>query len=180
MGRHHPPVFFDYSVKKNMISAHNEGDCPAQEIRLGLGPVSSSCNHRCFAFMKSAKPRQPLSAPAASSRNRRHLPKRALHVTVRRSAVLESTVKLTVNLLLAVVAGATLTKLVPYYQSQRQDLQALQQTLQTVEQENQTLRQDFSRTFDPRQTSSVMQEQSAQSDPRQRTVVWVNPLQSQP
>jgi hypothetical protein len=37
------------------------------------------------------------------------------------------------------------------------------------------LRADFSRSFDPGQAKSVMQEQSHRVDPTQRQVVWQNP-----
>ncbi|MEM9908442.1 MAG: hypothetical protein AAF921_25865 [Cyanobacteria bacterium P01_D01_bin.44] len=109
-------------------------------------------------------------------------PRRSTHkkfstVAVRQSAVLESSVKLTVNLLLAVVAGTTLAKLLPYYQTQRSELQSLQEAVQTAEHSRVSLWDEFSRNFDPQQAPSVMQEHSGKSLATRRAVVLVDPLQ---
>jgi hypothetical protein len=87
---------------------------------------------------------------------------------------------LTVNLLLAVVAGSTLARLIPYYRTQSSELRMQQEAVQVLEQEKLTLWRDFSRNFDPQQASSVMQEQSGQTPANQRTIVWINPLAAEP
>lgn len=124
----------------------------------------------------------PASEPAAvPERPRRSLQRGGVKgfstVAVRQSVVLESSVKLTVNLLLAVVAGMTLAKLMPYYQTQRSELQSLQTAVQTAERSKVLLWEEFSRNFDPKQSPSVMQEHSGKSLSTRRAVVLVDPLQ---
>ncbi|MEO1400054.1 MAG: hypothetical protein AAFV72_02240 [Cyanobacteria bacterium J06635_1] len=110
-------------------------------------------------------------------RPRRSTPRRFSAVAVRQSAVLESSVKLTVNLLLAVVAGTTLAKLVPHYHTQRSELQSLQEAVHIAEQSKISLWDEFSRNFDPQQAPSVMQEHSGKSLSTRRAVVLIDPLQ---
>ncbi|MEM6352431.1 MAG: hypothetical protein AAF766_16870 [Cyanobacteria bacterium P01_D01_bin.14] len=95
---------------------------------------------------------------------------------VRQSTVLEASVKLTVNLLLGVVAASTLARLVPYYRGQSAELSSLQQATHQLSQENQALWAEFSRNFAPEQASQVMQEQSGRQAATQMPVVWVDPL----
>jgi hypothetical protein len=102
--------------------------------------------------------------------------KRKRHASAREAAAIESTVKLSVNLLLAIVAGSTLARLVPHYQNQQTELTSLEQAVDSIEQEKKLLWQDFSRNFDPAQAPAVIQEQSGRHDPSQRTIVWVDPL----
>ncbi|MGB3672410.1 MAG: hypothetical protein WA984_20020 [Phormidesmis sp.] len=103
-------------------------------------------------------------------------PKRQLHVGVRRAIAFESSVKLTVNLLLATVAATTIAKLVPYYQGQQQRLSALQESVTSAAQKNAELRSQFSRNFDPAQAGRIMQEQSGMGYPNQKPVVWIEPI----
>ncbi len=105
-----------------------------------------------------------------------YLPKRQLHVGVRRAIAFESSVKLTVNLLLAIVATTTIAKLIPYYQGQQQRLSALQESVTSAEQKNAELRSQFNRNFDPTQAGRIMQEQSGLSYPNQKPVVWTRPV----
>ncbi len=112
---------------------------------------------------------QSISAQAAYS------PKRQLHVGVRRAIAFESSVKLTVNLLLATVAATTIAKLVPYYQGQQQRLSTLQESVTSAEKKNAELRSQFSRNFDPTQAGRIMQEQSGMGYPNQKPVVWTEP-----
>jgi len=103
-------------------------------------------------------------------------PKRQLHVGVRRAIAFESSVKLTVNLLLATVAATTIAKLVPYYQGQQQRLSTLQESVTSAAQKNAELRSQFSRNFDPAQAGRIMQEQSGMGYPNQKPVVWTEPI----
>ena len=99
----------------------------------------------------------------------------------RQSLVLESTVKLTVNILLAVVATSTLAKLVPYYRQQHAELSQLNQSILSLEKERDGVWQDFSHNFDPEQSGRIMREQSGQEDPGRHPIVLIDPLQnSQP
>lgn len=99
----------------------------------------------------------------------------------RQSLVLESTVKLTVNILLAVVATSTIAKLLPYYHQQKAELDQLEQSILSLEKEKDGVWEDFSHNFDPEQSSRIMREQSGQEVPGRHPIVLIDPLQnSQP
>ena len=96
----------------------------------------------------------------------------------RQSLVLESTVKLTVNILLAVIATSTIAKLLPYYHQQKIELDQLNQSIFSLEKEHDGVWQDFSHNFDPEQSSRIMREQSGQEDPDRHSIVLIDPLQN--
>ncbi|NEQ51975.1 MAG: hypothetical protein F6K11_17860 [Leptolyngbya sp. SIO3F4] len=99
----------------------------------------------------------------------------------RQSLVLESTVKLTVNILLAVVATSTIARLLPYYQQQKSELDQLNQSILSLKKERDGVWEDFSHNFDPEQSGRIMREQSGQEDPTRHPIVLIDPLQnSQP
>lgn len=123
--------------------------------------------------MNAAKrPAPPLSTPPSPNA---YQPKRLLHAGARRAIAFESSVKLTVNLLLAIVATTTIAKLVPYYQAQQQRLSSLQESVQVAERKNAELRSQFDRNFDPAQAARIMQEQSGLTYPNQKQVIWTPP-----
>lgn len=109
----------------------------------------------------------PVSSPrsAARRRSQRH-PYRAIAV--------ETTAKLTVNLVLSAAAIGGLAQLIPYNFSQQAKLAEIQTEVKIAEKRVNRLRNDFSRYFDPQQGKSIMQEQSHRSDPNQRQVIWVD------
>lgn len=121
----------------------------------------------------------PLSGQTSSARNA-YRAKRMPYAGTRRAIAFESSVKLTVNLLLTIVATTTIAKLVPYYQSQQQRFTTLQKSVQAAEQKNSELRSQFNRNFDPTQASRIMQEQSGKAYPNQKKVVWTTPLDPSP
>ena len=102
-------------------------------------------------------------------------PKRVPYAGARRAIALESSVKLTINLLLAIVATTTIAKLVPYHQSQQTRLASLEESVTIAARKNNELRQEFDRNFDPAQTSRIMQEQSGMGYPNQKKVIWSKP-----
>lgn len=122
----------------------------------------------------------PLSATAAvrtpPASKSGYRPKRAAHRGVRQAILFESSVKLTVNLLLAIVATTTIAKLVPYYQAHQQRLTTLQDAVAVAEHKNAELRSQFTNNFDPAQASRIMQEQSGLGYPNQKRVIWESPL----
>ncbi|MEL6249767.1 MAG: hypothetical protein AAFY78_09605 [Cyanobacteria bacterium J06648_16] len=117
-----------------------------------------------------------IAAPSRRSTDRPRARASQRRGVVRQSTVLEASVKLTVNLLLGVVAASTLARLVPYYRGQSAELSSLQQATHQLSQENQALWAEFSRNFAPEQASQVMQEQSGRQAATQMPVVWVDPL----
>lgn len=80
--------------------------------------------------------------------------------------------KLVVNIVLCTAAIAGLSQLLPYYLSQQAKLREVRAEVKRTETRVSTLRTDFSRSFDPGQAKSVMQEQSYRVDPTQRQIVW--------
>lgn len=121
------------------------------------------------------RPASPSTLPTSPAQSL-YQPKRTLHVGARRAIAFESSVKLTVNLLLAIVATTTIAKLVPYYQSQQQRLSTLQESVEGAEKKNAELRSQFDRNFDPAQAARIMQEQSGLAYPNQKQVIWTPPL----
>jgi hypothetical protein len=84
----------------------------------------------------------------------------------------ETTAKLVVNMVLSAAAIAGLVQLLPYHLSQQTKLREVRLEVKRTETRVNNLRTDFSRSFDPGQAKSVMQEQSYRVDPNQRQVVW--------
>ncbi|MEM6254808.1 MAG: hypothetical protein AAF821_17975 [Cyanobacteria bacterium P01_D01_bin.156] len=93
------------------------------------------------------------------------------------SLMLESTVKLTVNILLGVVAASTIARLLPHYQQQKDELNQLNRSILSLEKEHDGVWQDFSHNFDPEQSGRIMGEQSGQKDPSRHPIVLIDPLQ---
>ncbi|MGQ4648054.1 slr1601 family putative cell division protein [Lyngbya aestuarii] len=84
----------------------------------------------------------------------------------------ETMLKLVANLVLCAGAFYGLSQLLPYQLSQQGKLREVKREVKRTERRVNNLRSDFSRSFDPRQAKSVMQEQSYRVDPNQRQVVW--------
>lgn len=92
-----------------------------------------------------------------------------------RALAFEATVKLGVNVVLGVIATSALASLVPYTLAQQAKLEELQTEVAELDWQVNRLQTEFDRHFDPQQSLSVMQEQSARINPNQRQVVWVTP-----
>ena len=88
--------------------------------------------------------------------------------------VVETTLKLAVNVTLSVAAVSTLTRILPYQLSQQEKLQEIRAEVNVTEGRVNRLRDEFSHHFDPQQTKSIMQEQSNRVDPKQLQVVWTD------
>jgi len=84
----------------------------------------------------------------------------------------ETTAKLLVNLILCGAAFTGLIKLWPYHSSQQTKLREVRAEVKLTEERVERLKKDFSRSFDPKQAKSVMQEQSYRVDPDHLHVVW--------
>ncbi len=154
----------------------------SEAVRL-VDQVQSARYFGDFRFMNAAKrpvtsslPQTPQALPESRQRGAR--PKRVPYSGVRQAIAFESSVKLTVNLLLAIVATTTIAKLVPYYQSQQSRLTTLQESVQVAERKNVELRSQFNRNFDPTQAARIMQEQSGMSYPSQKNIIWEKPTPS--
>lgn len=86
---------------------------------------------------------------------------------------LETVVKLGVNSVISVAAIAALSNLIPYLVSHQAKLREIRTQVRETELQVNQLQDKFSRSFDPSQAGSVMQEQSARVNPNQRRVVWI-------
>ncbi|MEM1311593.1 MAG: hypothetical protein AAGF98_19190 [Cyanobacteria bacterium P01_H01_bin.153] len=117
---------------------------------------------------------EPSEKVLALRRKRRSQHQKALRSARFRAVGWELTGRLTVNLMLTLVALAALIKLVPYHQTQRQVLQELEASIATLSAHNSGLRSDFARYFDPAQTSQVLQENGPQDSPQRVPIVWVD------
>ena len=84
-----------------------------------------------------------------------------------------------VNSVVSLVALMTFARLLPYYQSQHQALHEVETSLDVAEEQTKRLRADFSRSFDPTQTSQVMQENAAYHSEQLVPIVLVDPLSLQ-
>lgn len=124
--------------------------------------------------MNAIQPSQPIRQP--SQLRRRVSPTQRQRRNPSHGAVAgEITAKLVVNILLSAAAIAGLVKLLPHHLSQQAKLREVRVEAERTEERVNNLRADFSRSFDPGQAKSVMQEQSYRVDPTQRQVVWQNP-----
>lgn len=116
--------------------------------------------------------RDPSPAPIQPRKTRvRNRSRQSSH----RALAIEASMKLSVNLILAVVAISTLARLIPYNSKQQADLQRLQVEVAEAGSKVAGLQEDFDRHFDPQQALNVMQEQSIRFNPKQRQVVWLDP-----
>lgn len=112
------------------------------------------------------KPVEPRRVPSQRKNRDRRSPYQVMAV--------QTTAKLTINVLLSAIAVSALVKLVPYYLSQQEKLQEIQTEIKLTEERVNSLRTGFNRYFDPQQAKSIMQEQSNRVDPGQRPVILMN------
>lgn len=129
--------------------------------------------------MNALQPYRDPSPSPVPSRKTRVRSRSQKHPSSQRSPhqalVIESTAKLTINLVLMAAAVSTLVRLIPYNTQQQADLQHLQAEVTEIGKQVATLQGDFDRHFDPQQALNVMQEQSIRFNPKQRQVVWLEP-----
>ncbi|HEY9649957.1 MAG TPA: hypothetical protein V6C95_04790 [Coleofasciculaceae cyanobacterium] len=119
------------------------------------------------AIQPSRPNQQPVETPRRVSRNQRLQRRYSSQVVAG-----EMMARLIVNILLSAAAIAGLVQLLPYHLSQQAKLREIRAEVKRTEGRVNNLRSDFSRSFDPGQAKSVMQEQSYRVDPNQRQIVW--------
>lgn len=112
--------------------------------------------------------------PVRPTRSPRSNP-RTLQRKNHRAIALETSIKLTVNLVISGTAIAALTQLLPYSIAQQAKLQEVRTEVKTTQGRVGRLKSEFSRYFDPRQAKSIMQEETNRTDPNQRVVVLEEP-----
>jgi C4-dicarboxylate-specific signal transduction histidine kinase len=129
-------------------------------------------NAKIQAPMKAIPPSRLPKPPVESRRRVERQDKRRQRSHPYRVMASETTVKLAVNAMLCFAAASALAQLWPYYRSEVEKLQKIQAEVKQTEGRVTQLWEDFSRSFDPQQMKSVMQEQSHLIDPTQMQVIW--------
>lgn len=122
------------------------------------------------AFQPSTPPLQPVKQRRKVPRPKKHLRQRSYQIMA-----LETSAKITVNLVIITAAISALTQLLPYHWLQQDKLREIRTEVKLMEGRVNTLRVEFSRNFDPSQANSIRQEQSYRFAPNQRQVVLTNP-----
>lgn len=122
---------------------------------------------------------QPVDSPRKAPPARSTRPNHSTRPQPRRyrARAIETSAKLSVNVILAIAAGTALVKLLPYGFAQQAKLQEIHTEVSIVKERVDRLQTDFSRNFDPQQSKAVMQEQSSRVDPQQKQVIFVTPNQ---
>lgn len=116
--------------------------------------------------------------PVRPTQSRKGAPRsnvRALQRNHHRAIAIETSIKLTVNLVISGAAIAALTQLLPYSIAQQAKLQEVRAEVKTTQARVSRLKSEFNRYFDPRQAKSIMQEETNRADPNQRVVVLEEP-----
>jgi hypothetical protein len=90
---------------------------------------------------------------------------------------LETTAKVTVNIVISAAAVSALVQLLPYHWLQQDKLREVRTEVKVMEGRVQNLQTEFSRNFDPSEAKSIMQQKSVRVDPNQRPVILMNPDQ---
>lgn len=123
--------------------------------------------------MQALKPVEPILELVEPARKLRRgtMPRRRRNPN--QAIAIEITVKLFINIMLAVFATSAVIKLFPYYQSTQEKLEAVEAEVNTAKQQLFEKKDDFSRHFDPRQTQTIMQEQSNLVDPEKVPIIWM-------
>ncbi|BFM40820.1 hypothetical protein [Synechocystis sp. LKSZ1] len=112
---------------------------------------------------------------APRSRRRQRPPLRQQLQPEHQWIVWEIIFKLSLNTMLGLGALVTLLRLIPFQQLQQAKLQEIQLQVQETETRVQEQRQEFQRSFDPRQSRRIMQEVAPRLDPNQRQVFLTPP-----
>lgn len=121
------------------------------------------------AVQPSRPPLEPIQKRRVASRPRRHVRQRSYQVMA-----LETTAKIGVNIVISIAATSALVQLLPYHWLQQEKLREIGTEVKLMQARVNGLQTLFSRNFDPRETKSIMQQQSYRFDPSQRPVVLMN------
>ncbi len=122
----------------------------------------------------------PQPDPKRSQRPRRNpRPSPRVRSNPYREMAIEAGVKLTVNVVLSVVAVVALVKLLPYRSVQQSKLQELDVAVQTTKSRVNQVQASFRQYFDPSQSRNLMQQAGNRIDPNQRQIILQTPAQAQ-
>lgn len=121
--------------------------------------------------MHALKPSYPLPQPLRPRRTVPRLKPQRLHQAI----VIETTIKLSVNVVVSVAAISALAQLLPYRASQETKLQELEVAVKSASDRVQLVQDHFKQYFDPYQAGANMQLQSGRIGAQQRRIVWREP-----
>ena len=128
--------------------------------------------------MRHSQSRSPLPTSSANrmpvQRRRGRRQPEPWRRLARHTPVFELSARLGVNCFLGLVAAVSLVRLVPYLQTQVQQLEIVRHELDQAEVTHARLRADFDRYFDPTQAGRVIQEQTGYRTKSERQVVWTD------
>ncbi len=127
------------------------------------------------AIQRPKLPVQPTQERQVSPRRKRHLRQRSYQIMA-----LETTAKIGVNLMISTVAISALIHLAPYSLLQQQKLSGVRTEVKLTETRVSSLQTEFSRSFDPKQAKSIMEQQGYRFDPSQHQVVLMNKDEKEP
>lgn len=127
--------------------------------------------------MNAIQPSRPPLYPVEPVRKQAPRPRRRLRQrrNPHQSVAVEASLRLAVNVVVGMVAIASIVRLLPQNISQQHKLNKLQSDVTVLEQRVDRLQETFARQFDAGQARSVMQEETGRIGIGQRPVVWVKP-----
>jgi len=121
--------------------------------------------------VRASPPRRPRRRPSPQPRRRSN--------SRSWTSVLETGLKLTVNVTVSLGAIAALSQLVPSYTRSQDQLEQLHEDLDTTRSQVQGLQGQFSRYFDPTQVRTLIEEETQRLDPQRRPIVWTEPVEEE-
>lgn len=92
-------------------------------------------------------------------------------------SVVETGLKLTVDVTISLGAIAALSQLLPSYTKSQDQLEQLHEDVDTTRSQVQGLQGQFSRYFDPTQVQTLIEEETQHFDPQRRPIVWTEPVE---
>lgn len=120
---------------------------------------------------------QPLQPTLQPEKKRRSVPRPKKHLRQRsyRIMAMETSAKITVNVIIITAALSALSQLLPYHWLQQDKLREIRTEVKLMEGRVSNLKSEFSRNFDPTQADTIKQEQSYRFEPSKRQLVIINP-----
>lgn len=122
------------------------------------------------AFQTSKPTLQPEKQRRTVPRPKKHLRQRSYQIMA-----METSAKITVNVVIIIAAISALAHLLPYHRLQQSKLREIRTEVKLMEERVNNLRTEFSRNFDPSQAQIIKQEQSYRFAPNKQQVVFINP-----
>lgn len=94
-------------------------------------------------------------------------------------SVVETGLKLTLDVTVSLGAIAALSQLVPSYTRSQDQIEQLREDVETTRSQVQELQGQFSRHFDPTQVRTLIEEETQPLDPQRRPIVWTEPVEEE-